>query len=635
MHRAMFSLCLLQACGPPQMTTWLDKDGDGVARGNDCNDHDATAAPHKEEICDGIDNDCDGEIDEGLRTLVFADEDGDSWGDDDNITEVCRMVVGWLENGGDCDDSDDQVNPEAEETCDGIDNDCDGETDEGLAHTVYPDADGDGWGDSAQGAAACQVDSGWTEQGGDCDDGDALTYPGAEELCDGLDNDCDGESETCGFQGDYLASDAQAVLHGPGASAYTGFMVAAGQMDGQGGLDLLISAHLQIGYAGGGYALYAPVEGEYFAATADVAFSATDTDCYGAGRSMDLGDVDGDGLADALFGTPYESGSCIGGVAFLHLGPYDPTEPMSGAYASFYGGASGGSYPDRASHGSALGDVDGDGLEDVVVGSYGQDGGAGALDGGGIFVWSAPGATSYVLPDSADAAYYGYSARSLVGYRVRAGPDFNGDGIGDISSGALYDSTAGSNAGAVHVVYGPPSGSQTMADADASFFGENPSDYAGWGLGDGDVNGDGITDLMVGSPYAYSSAGRAYVIFSPLPELADLGDSPTQFIGDGAYFGYSIHGGDVDGDEYEDIAVGAVEAPPGGCVYLAYGPISGGWDLAQDADAIFLGVDAGGYVGSAVQLDDFDGDGLDDLVTGAQLADGGFGAAYLWMGGGE
>ena len=360
-----------------------------------------------------------------------------------------------------------------------------------------------------------------------------------------------------------------------------------------------------------------------------MAFTATDVHCYGAGRSMDLGDVDGDGLDDALFGTPYESGSCTGGVAYLHLAPYQAWVPMNEAYASFHGGASTGSYPDRTGHGSALGDVDGDGFEDVVVGSYGEDGGA--SDGGAVFVWHDPQPGEHSL-STADAAHYGAISMGLVGYRVRAGPDLNGDGIGDFMSGALFDSTGGAYAGAVHVVYGPTSGSWSMADADSTLLGEYPNDYAGWGLGDGDVNGDGLTDMMVGAPYAYGAIGRAYVVFSPLPQQMDLGEAHSQFIGVGSYFGYAVNGGDVDGDGYDEVAVGAINGGPGGCVYLVHGPISGGWDLAQDADAFFQGQDAGGYLGSSVQLEDFDGDGGDDLVSGAQNADGGWGAAYVWIG---
>ncbi len=557
---------LVSACAPPGVSAWLDQDGDGISEDRDCDDQDASAAPYREEVCDGVDNDCDGQTDEGVRMRIFFDQDGD------------------------------------------------------------------GYGDSADSARSCEVWSGWSDQGGDCDDSSALTYPGAPEICDDRDNDCDGQPETqvCGFDGDYFVDDAYAALLGPMSGATTGFMVAAGELDGHPGLDLLVSAHMQApAYSGGGYAFYAPFDGERSAWQAQVAFGGTDTDCYGAGRSMDLGDVDGDGLSDALFGTPYEGAGCPGGVAYLHLAPYEAQVPMDQAYASFHGGLSSGSYPDRAAHGSALGDVDGDGLEDVVVGSYGEDGGA--SDGGAVFVWHDPQPGEHSL-GSADATHYGARSSGLVGYRVRAGADLNGDGIGDFYSGALFDSTGGSYAGAVHVVCGPSSGSQSMADADSTLVGENPGDYAGWGLGDGDVNGDGLTDLMVGAPYAFGGTGRAYVVFAPLPEVADLGTAQAQFIGQGSLFGYAVNGGDVDGDGFDEVGVGAINGGMGGCVYLMHGPISGGWDLAQDADVVFHGQDADGCLGSSLQLEDFDGDGGDDLVSGAQSAQNGWGAAYVWVG---
>jgi hypothetical protein len=92
----------------------------------------------------------------------------------------------------DCDDGDPDVNPDAEEICDEVDNDCDGEVDDGVALISWPDLDGDGWGDASAPRASCEVPSDDVSNGFDCDDGDHEIGPDALELCDGLDNNCDG-----------------------------------------------------------------------------------------------------------------------------------------------------------------------------------------------------------------------------------------------------------------------------------------------------------------------------------------------------------------------------------------------------------------------------------------------------------
>ena len=101
--------------------------------------------------------------------------------------------------GVDCNDSDSAINPDAEEICDAIDNNCDGNVDEGLpTSTYYADADGDGYGDPATAVTSCAQPSGYISQGGDCDDSDASINPGAEEICgDGIDQNCDGNDEEC------------------------------------------------------------------------------------------------------------------------------------------------------------------------------------------------------------------------------------------------------------------------------------------------------------------------------------------------------------------------------------------------------------------------------------------------------
>jgi large repetitive protein len=163
-----------------------------VSNGSDCDDTDQDSYPSAEELCDERDNDCNGEIDDGIGVEFYEDGDGDGFGDDLNLVEACDLRIGLSAVGGDCDDGNGAVSPAADELCDGIDNDCNGETDEGSALVFYADTDEDGYGDEGETAESCSQPEGYVSQGGDCDDLDSLSYPGAIEFCDQQDNDCNG-----------------------------------------------------------------------------------------------------------------------------------------------------------------------------------------------------------------------------------------------------------------------------------------------------------------------------------------------------------------------------------------------------------------------------------------------------------
>ena len=135
---------------------------------------------------------------------AYPDQDGDGFGDgSDPWQGPCwNIPADHLSDGSDCDDGDAAVHPDALDTCNGVDDDCDGQIDEEDPQTWYRDADGDGYGDSGDTTEACAAPSGYAAEGGDCDDGDPDTYPGAEEPCDGLDHDCDGQVGLSGLDSD-------------------------------------------------------------------------------------------------------------------------------------------------------------------------------------------------------------------------------------------------------------------------------------------------------------------------------------------------------------------------------------------------------------------------------------------------
>jgi hypothetical protein len=232
-------------CPPADIDVDADGYDDVAWGGDDCDDGDPAINPGADEICDGIDNDCEGTVDVGATDASdwYEDGDGDGYGDatgtpvvdcfgpstgyvsdgtdcddtdatinpgaediaDDGIDQDCdgADATDITDDDGDgftsdvdCDDTDAAVNPDATEICDGVDNDCDGTVDGPSATDVstwYRDGDGDGFGDAAFSSTACTAPSGYVALDTDCDDRDATIYPGATDRPgDGIDSDCDG-----------------------------------------------------------------------------------------------------------------------------------------------------------------------------------------------------------------------------------------------------------------------------------------------------------------------------------------------------------------------------------------------------------------------------------------------------------
>ncbi|MDP2310627.1 MAG: MopE-related protein [Pseudomonadota bacterium] len=675
-------------------TFWTDGDGDGfgdadapleacaappgtVADASDCDDTDVAVNPAAAEVCDGIDQDCDGAADEGASGGTwYADADADGYGDATSGTVACEAPAGTVGDASDCDDGDGDVHPGASETCDGIDEDCDGSVDEGASDmsTWYGDADGDGWGSSADVTVACDPPAGTVADGSDCDDEDAdpapsgtrtwyadsdadgyggtsslaaceppagyepsstdcddtssSVNPSAGETCgDGVDQDCDGADTSCPsvpYGGDYAPDDAYSTkVYGVDADSDFAYALAAGDFDGDGTGDLVAGDiyATQGSYSGAFYGYYGPFTGgaaradandDLYVYTASAAYDET----FG-GRLATLGDIDGDGADDLLvLGEGDTSLVVFGGDAgtFGHTAVADETVTCTG--------------------GSALGDWDTatSGVEWLCA-DY-QD----ASNTGVVRVYSG----TFTSPAS---EYYGESASDYAGWMV-AGGDVDGDGITDIVAGATGDDDGGSAAGAAYVVYGSgPYGVGSLADADVKLVGASAGDNLGTAVHAGDMDGDGRADLLLGAPAndaAATNAGVLYLVASPSSGSVTTAAYATLR---GSATGDSVGStrpatADFDGDGSLDLLVGEYLANDGGsdsgAVWLVYGSRSGTASIGTAADAAWIGAvnEHLGY--SVTAVPDADGDGLPEIAFGSIRGDEGsatnVGAVWVWPG---
>ncbi len=220
----------------PTDSAVVDLDQDGWRQFEDCDDADATVNPDAEEVCDDIDNDCDGTVDGPTATdaeLWFTDGDGDGFGADADWLLACTQPSGTSELGGDCDDDDATVNPAADEVCDGQDNDCDTRVDDADgdvsdAQTWYDDDDGDGHGDPTASRQACTAPDGSAPTALDCDDSQADVNPDATEVCNQVDDDCDGDVDNDATDAKDWYTDSDGDGHGDPTAIQRGCTAPSG-----------------------------------------------------------------------------------------------------------------------------------------------------------------------------------------------------------------------------------------------------------------------------------------------------------------------------------------------------------------------------------------------------------------------
>ncbi|MES2638326.1 MAG: putative metal-binding motif-containing protein [Myxococcota bacterium] len=216
-------------------TFWIDADGDTfggatstlscdtpdgyVVDASDCDDGDAAVSPAGIESCDGVDQDCDGTVDDDPinPSAWFLDADLDGYGDPGTTVLGCVAPDGYVADPSDCDDGDGLVSPAGLEVCNGRDDDCDGTVDIGAADGVnaYADTDGDGFGDPDAPVLLCGPEAGYVADATDCDDTDAAAYPDAPEQPNGRDDDCDGRADDgLDTDGDGLEDPDEREVHG-------------------------------------------------------------------------------------------------------------------------------------------------------------------------------------------------------------------------------------------------------------------------------------------------------------------------------------------------------------------------------------------------------------------------------------
>ncbi|MBK7824902.1 Ig-like domain-containing protein [Nannocystis sp.] len=470
------------------------------------------------------------------------------------------------------------------------------------------------------------------------------------------------------------------AIDGATADDYSGRAVHhIGDLNKDGFGDLLVASPSAAGNTGRAYVVFGRSAGDPvllakledlnagFEITGEAAGDIAGTSVSGAG------DVNGDGIPDILIGAPKAATNGIAsGAAYVVFGKADSTPVFLELVALGEGGFQivGEASQHFAGHSvQRAGDVNGDGLADLVIGAYGAEPN-GILSGRAYVVFGRDAGKPTALKDISAGSGGGFTingeaAFDFAGSAVAGAGDVNGDGLDDVIVGAYGSDIVADTAGRAYVVFGKASATpvdlKKVAGGLGGFAidGELAFDVAGQAVGGaGDFNGDGLADLLVGAPLADAGskdAGRSYLVFGKKSTEAVKLAAVTMGVGglamDGQqvrdYSGFSVDGaGDVNGDGYDDIIIGAYGSNPmgdaSGRSYVVFGK--------PDTQLTPLGVISNGDGGFAIDGEvsddysgfalagagDVNGDGFADVIVGAFGNDtkgDGAGRSYAVFGG--
>ncbi len=557
-----------------------DEDGDGYSNPEDCNDADPAINPAATEVCDGIDNDCDGSIDEGTSggSTWYADADSDSYGDAATTSTACTMPTGYVTDATDCNDASAGINPGATEVCsDGIDQDCDPMTvactfngtqeikadydfraygtaaDYAVGSSVANngDFDGDGFDDVAVGQF-------YSDTSPATDNGRLHLWLGPVDSTDSLsttDQTFDGDTTQ---NSDYLGS---AVRFMP-------------DYDGDLDDEILVAANRAGSSDYGAAYLF---EGNTTATSvsgADATFTTTTASVY-MGSSVYGGDVDNDGLGDVAVGA-YGYSSSAGAAGVWLDSAISSSNDLSAASILITGASAG----HNLGYSIALCDIDADGFDDGIFGAPAAS--ATTVPGKTYIFYGMNAMSGSASASTADAILAGSSNGDRQGLAVACLGDVDGDGTADIVTTSDKNDGAASDAGAAYVITTWPSGSMNAsAAADTIIQGSNATDYFGRTAAmAGDTNGDTFADVIIGATgydvSALSGAGAVYFWYGPLSSgtvSASSFDALFTGANNNDAVGYVIDGGgDVDADGNADWMSGATSWDGFG-----YGNSGGAW----------------------------------------------------------